>query len=66
VPGSVAAQYSCFEEYLSARRTDLQAVLGAGEGVSELIEASHEVARGNGPEVIAHLQVQGEGCAGLQ
>jgi len=51
VPGSLAAQYSCFEEYLAARRQELQAELGPEEGVSGLIEAGHEVALGNGPEV---------------
>lgn len=51
VPGSTAAQYSCFEEYLAARQQELQSALGPEEGVSGLIEAGHEVALGNGPEV---------------
>jgi hypothetical protein len=51
LPGSVASQYGCFADYLSARRRELGLALGPGEGVSDLIEASHDVALGNGPEV---------------
>jgi hypothetical protein len=51
VPGSFAATYSSFSEYIAARREGLEADLGPGEGVSALMEASYEVACSNGPEV---------------
>jgi hypothetical protein len=51
VPGSVASKFACFEDYLAAREYELYLELGPGQGVSELIAASHAAALSNGPQV---------------
>jgi hypothetical protein len=58
VPGSVASKFACFEDYLAAREYELYVELGPGQGVSELIAASHAAALSNGPQVgIAALRI---------
>jgi hypothetical protein len=51
LPGTAAAAHASLPAYLAARRAELVAALGPDEGVSSLIEASADVAAGNGPKV---------------
>eukprot|EP00775_Hariotina_reticulata_P003444 gene3444-3715_t len=55
--GSAAAASCCgsFEEYVAARRVELQQELGEGEGVSSLIAASHEFAQHCGHQGLAWI-----------
>jgi hypothetical protein len=64
VPGSVASRFSSFEEYLAAREYELCVELGPGQGVSELIAASHAAALSNGLQVSQCAPMCG--CAATQ
>ncbi|KAF8066184.1 PI4KB1 [Scenedesmus sp. PABB004] len=55
LPGSAAAEHPSLQAYLAARTAELDAALGAGQGVSALLSASAEVAAGNGQQGVGWL-----------